>query len=289
MGLYKKKSKIPTGMAAVAAFIIQLLIGTTLSDQKNKKKTINLITFKSVINEALSHYLLYVVWNHGACSMTCVQVFLIKSDYSSYYTAAEVQHPFLKSCPILLSYGEYIALAFYAAAASSSPRRRTSTTTTKLVVISGHIVAQSGTTIFFLCVCVAILKGIISSTLQQSNIISSHTSITGLALCTRLGGKMEYYIESHKIYCILIHTILSNDAEETLSLILSIDYFTKNLVPLQLHFPLAAPVYTTPLTLICCCYRKLLLLQSTQYTTQTHGLLESNWICTNLFLEGENH
>ena len=71
---------------------------------KKQKKTINLITFKSVINEALSHYLLYVVWNHGACSMTCVQVFLIKSDYSSYYTAAEVQHPFLKSCPILLSY-----------------------------------------------------------------------------------------------------------------------------------------------------------------------------------------
>ena len=95
-------------MAVVADFIIQLLIGTTLSDQKNKK-TINLITFKSVINEALSHYLLYVVWNHGACSMTCVQVFLIKSDYSSYYTAAEVQHPFLKSCPILLSYSEYIA------------------------------------------------------------------------------------------------------------------------------------------------------------------------------------
>ena len=141
--------------------------------------------------------------------------------------------------------------------------------TSKLVVISGrHIVAQSGTTIFL--VCVAILKGIISSTLQQSNIISSHTSITGLALCTRLGGKMEYYIESHKIYCILIHTILSNDAEETLSLILSIDYFTKNLVPLQLHFPLAAPVYTTPLTLICCCYRKLLLLQSTKYTIHRH-------------------
>ena len=81
---------------------------------------------------------------------------------------------------------------------------------------------------------------------------------------------MEYYIESHKIYCILIHTILSNDAEETLSLILSIDYFTKNLVPLQLHFPLAAPVYTTPLTLICCCYRKLLLLQSTKYTIHRH-------------------
>ena len=51
--------------------------------------------------------------------------------------------------------------------------------TSKLVVISGrHIVAQSGTTIFL--VCVAILKGIISSTLQQSNIISSLSSHTRL-------------------------------------------------------------------------------------------------------------
>ena len=49
--------------------------------------------------------------------------------------------------------------------------------TSKLVVISGrHIVAQSGTTIFL--VCVAILKGIISSTLQQSNIISSLSRLT---------------------------------------------------------------------------------------------------------------
>ena len=39
----------------------------------------------------------------------------------------------------------------------------TFTVAAKLVVISGHIVAQSGTTIFL--VCVAILKGIISSTL----------------------------------------------------------------------------------------------------------------------------
>ena len=49
--------------------------------------------------------------------------------------------------------------------------------TSKLVVISGrHIVAQSGTTIFL--VCVAILKGIISSTLQQSNILSSLSRLT---------------------------------------------------------------------------------------------------------------
>ena len=125
----------------------------------------------------LSNYLLYVVWNHEAYSMTCVWVFFFKIRLQQLlHSSRSIASVFEKLSNFVELWRIYclglLCCCFFFFSSSTNIDDGEIGCN-----IGAHCCTKWDYNILLVCVCVAILKGIISSTLQQSNIISSHTSI----------------------------------------------------------------------------------------------------------------